>query len=156
MGFKRNSFVDLLKGLAISAVILLHAFEWPEPLLGFLQLAVPVFILLMAYNFSQSWQAKPFLKRYLFRRAKRLLPVFLAAWFFVVENRREKKWTPAMTVPQIQEGIACLVHAAADWDGPTRVARERTRRLERNQLARLYHWKRHNKLPPLNLEKRQI
>ena len=84
LGFKRNSFVDFLKGLAISAVILLHAFEWPEPLLGFLQFAVPVFILLMAYNFSQSWQAKPFLKRYLFRRAKRLLPVFLAAWFFVV------------------------------------------------------------------------
>ena len=80
----------------------------------------------------------------------------IAAWFLVTETRRGKKWTPAITVPQIQEGIARLLHAAADCDGPTRVARERTRRLERNQLARLYHWKQHNKLPPLNLEKRQI
>ena len=80
----------------------------------------------------------------------------IAAWFLATETRRGKKWAPAITVPQLQEGIARLLHAAADCDGPTRVARERTRRLERNQLARLYHWKQHNKLPPLNLEKRRI
>jgi len=33
---------------------------------------------------------------------------------------------------------------------------ERERRLQRNELARLYHWKQHNRLAPLNINKRQF
>jgi hypothetical protein len=33
---------------------------------------------------------------------------------------------------------------------------ERERRLQRNELARFYYWKQHNRLPPLNLDKRQF
>jgi len=80
----------------------------------------------------------------------------MATWFLVQEARRGKKWTPAITIPQIREGLALLLHAASGCDGPTRIARERTRRLERNQLAKLYHWKRRSSLPPLNINKRQI
>jgi len=31
---------------------------------------------------------------------------------------------------------------------------EQAKRLQRNELARLYHWKRRNRLAPLNIEKR--
>ena len=31
---------------------------------------------------------------------------------------------------------------------------ERQKRLRRNELARFYHWKQRNRLPPLNLDKR--
>src|SRR5512145_378558 len=33
---------------------------------------------------------------------------FIATWFLVTETRRGKKWTPAMTLPQIREGIALI------------------------------------------------
>jgi len=36
---------------------------------------------------------------------------------------------------------------------PARMLHEQTRRLQRNELARLYHWKQRNLLAPLNVEK---
>jgi hypothetical protein len=36
----------------------------------------------------------------------------------------------------------------------SRMRHEQARRLQRNELARLYHWKQHNLLAPLNIEKR--
>jgi hypothetical protein len=36
------------------------------------------------------------------------------------------------------------------------VLHERERRLQRNELARLYHWKQHNLLAPLNIDKRRF
>jgi hypothetical protein len=33
---------------------------------------------------------------------------------------------------------------------------EREKRLRRNELARFYYWKKHNRLAPLNLHKRQF
>lgn len=80
----------------------------------------------------------------------------MATWFLVQETRRGKKWTPAITVPQVRERLAQLLRTACDCDGPIRIARECTRRLERNQLARFYHWKRRNSLPPLNINKRRF
>lgn len=81
---KRLGLVDVLKGLAIISVVLLHAFELPQPLFGFLDLAVPLFILLMAFNFAISWKRNSNLKRYFVRRAKRLLPAFAITWIGVV------------------------------------------------------------------------
>jgi peptidoglycan/LPS O-acetylase OafA/YrhL len=80
----RFGLVDILKGLAIIGVVLLHAFEWPQPLLAFLQLSVPLFILLMGFNFALSLKRGSGLKSYFLRRAKRLLPAFAAAWVAVV------------------------------------------------------------------------
>ena len=68
----------------------------------------------------------------------------------------EKKETPAITFPQVREAIALLLHSASQCDGPIRIARERTRRLQRNQLARYYHHKQRNLLAPLASERRQI
>ena len=56
----------------------------------------------------------------------------IATWFLVVEARREKKVVPALTVPQVRAGLASILHRASCCDETSRVARERTRRLERN------------------------
>jgi hypothetical protein len=52
-------------------------------------------------------------------------------------------------------GIAALLRRALDYDGPARIARNATRRLQRNEQARLYHWKKHNRLPPRRIGKKE-
>ena len=61
-----------------------------------------------------------------------------------------------MTLPQIREGIALILHAACPCGTMPRLLHERERRLQRNELARLYHWKQGNRLAPLNIHKRQF
>ena len=56
-----------------------------------------------------------------------------------------------MTVPQVRMGLALILHRASRCDTPIRVARERTRRLERNEAARFYHYKARNHLAPLKI-----
>lgn len=75
----------------------------------------------------------------------------IATWFLVVEARREKKVAPALTVPQVRMGLALILHRASRCDTPSRVAREQTRRLARNELARFYHYKAHKQLAPLRI-----
>lgn len=80
----------------------------------------------------------------------------LAAWFLTVETRRAEKKVPAITFPQVRLGIASILRRECGCDSP-RVVKWRTeKRLIRNQLARLYHWRKHNKLPPKNLERKRI
>jgi len=59
---------------------------------------------------------------------------FIATWFLVTETRRGKKWTPAMTLPQIRDGIALILHHAYQCGTIPRVLHERERRLQRNEL----------------------
>ncbi len=80
----------------------------------------------------------------------------IATWFLVTEARRGKKWTPAITVPQIREGISSILHRVCGCGTLSRIEREREQRLIRNELARLYHWKQRKRLAPLNISKRQI
>lgn len=80
----------------------------------------------------------------------------LATWFLVQETRLEKKSTPAITVPQVQTLLAGLLHAALVGNDLERLARQCERRLRRNELARLYYWKKHhNRLPPLRVNQRE-
>jgi hypothetical protein len=67
----------------------------------------------------------------------------------------EKKWTPAIPVPQVRDGIAMLLRAACLRDTPTQVANDKTRRLTRNEEARFYHYKARNRLPPLRINQRR-
>ena len=53
----------------------------------------------------------------------------IATWFLVGKSHRGKKWTPAITVPQIRDGIAMLLRAACQCDTPTKIANNKTRRL---------------------------
>ncbi len=80
----------------------------------------------------------------------------LATWFLVQETEREKKWTPAITLPQIRQGIAMILHETFQCGSMPHILKACQRRLERNELARLYHWEQRNRLPPLNLDKRQF
>jgi hypothetical protein len=41
-----------------------------------------------------------------------------------------------------------LLHEALGCDKPERLRRTMTRRLQRNEQARLYHWKSRNRLAP--------
>jgi len=79
----------------------------------------------------------------------------LATWFLVCESHRGQKYTPAMTAPQICDGLAMLLQKAHRCDTPTAIARNKTRRLIRNQLARFYHYKARNCLPPLRISQRR-
>jgi SRSO17 transposase len=80
----------------------------------------------------------------------------LATWFLVRETDRGKKWTPAITFPQIRQGIAMILHEALQCGTMSHRLQECQKRLQRNELARFHHWKQHNLLAPLNLYKRQF
>jgi hypothetical protein len=59
-----------------------------------------------------------------------------------------------MTVPQVRMGLAMMLQRALDCGQPRRIARNATRRLQRNEKARLYHYKRRNCLAPLRAHQR--
>ena len=61
-----------------------------------------------------------------------------------------------MTLPQIRQDIAMTLREAFLCGTMSHMLKECQMRLQRNELARLYHWKQHNRLPPLNLHKRQF
>src|SRR2546425_1151812 len=52
-----------------------------------------------------------------------------------------KKWTPAMTLPQIRQGIAMILREASQCDTRAHLLDACQKRLRRNELARFYHWK---------------
>ena len=79
----------------------------------------------------------------------------MATWFLTLEAHRGKKITPAITVPQIRDGIAMLLRAACNCDTPITIARNKTRRLIRNEEARFYHYKERKRLPPTRLNQKQ-
>ena len=76
----------------------------------------------------------------------------IATWFLIQEALRGKKWTPAITVPQIREGLAIILHQTCDCANPNRIIHERNRRLVRNELARFYHRMKRNLLAPLRFQ----
>jgi hypothetical protein len=56
----------------------------------------------------------------------------------------------------MKEGIALILHRVCQCGTTARILHEREKRLQRNQLARLYHWRQRNALAPLSLNKRQM
>ena len=67
-----------------------------------------------------------------------------------------KKGTPALTFPQIRQGIATIVREAFQCGTSAPMLAQRQKRLQRNELARFYPWKQRNRLAPLNLHKRKF
>ncbi len=74
--------IDLVKGVAIVFVVLIHFFTDinslpPEFVRAVLCTAVPIFVLVMAFNATRSFVTRPrSLKQYFKARARRLLPAF--------------------------------------------------------------------------------
>jgi hypothetical protein len=62
-----------------------------------------------------------------------------------------KKKTPAITVPQVRVMLAALLHRKLQCDHPEFICRQATRRLQRNELAKFYHWKNHKRLAPIRI-----
>jgi hypothetical protein len=60
----------------------------------------------------------------------------------------------ALTVPQVQEMIGQLLNGILKCDSRSRIRRRMERRLKRTEKARLYHWKRRNRLPPRRFNRR--
>ena len=61
-----------------------------------------------------------------------------------------------MTLPQLRQGIAMILYEAFQCGTMSHMLKERQQRLQRNELARFYHWKQRKRLAPLNLHKRQF
>ena len=59
---------------------------------------------------------------------------------------------PALTVPQVRVLIGAMLNRSWGCDRPSRVRRTTNRRLRRNEQARLYYWKKRNRLPPRRLK----
>ena len=82
-------------------------------------------------------------------------PVDRPGWSICRDVRHGRRATsstlPALTVPQVRMGLALILHRASRCDAPARVARERTRRLERNESARFYHYKARKQLTSLKI-----
>jgi hypothetical protein len=66
----------------------------------------------------------------------------------------EKIQPRALTVPVLRVLIAGLLNRVLKAHPPTRMLRTANRRLERNEEARLYHWRQRNRLPPLRFDQR--
>ncbi|RLT05354.1 MAG: hypothetical protein DWI22_14120, partial [Planctomycetota bacterium] len=61
-----------------------------------------------------------------------------------------------MTLNQVRRNMASIIRVTYECDSPRVVNHRTTQQLERNQLAKLYHWQRHKKRPPKNLDRRRI
>ena len=66
-----------------------------------------------------------------------------------------KKYTPALTVPQVRDGLARLLATRLGPCTSAAVSRHVERRLRRNTEAEFYHWKQRNHLPPLRVKQRR-
>ena len=79
----------------------------------------------------------------------------IATWFLICETRRGKKYTPALTVPQVRVLLYLLLCQACDRRYPGWAIRFVKRKSERRELARFHHYKRHNLLAPLRVKERK-
>jgi nitrate reductase cytochrome c-type subunit len=59
-----------------------------------------------------------------------------------------------LTVPQIGELLARMLNRCLNCHSPEYARRTTNRRLRRNEEARLYHWRKRNRLPPRRFEQR--
>lgn len=60
-----------------------------------------------------------------------------------------------MTVPQVRTMLSRLLHRKLNENHPEILCRQATRRLQRNESARFYHWKKHNRLAPIRIHQRK-
>jgi hypothetical protein len=78
----------------------------------------------------------------------------LATWFLTQETRRGKNPDAGADGPAGARMIAGLLNRAVGCHRPARLRRTMNRRLKRNEEARLYHWRRRNRLSPRRFNQR--
>ncbi len=77
----------------------------------------------------------------------------LAVWFLIGETHRGQQLTPALTLPQVRYGLSVLLMEALCTFSIVYICRQVQRQLMRNELARLYHYRTRNCLPPRKLRR---
>src|SRR5712691_9152674 len=75
----------------------------------------------------------------------------IAVWFLIGETHRGQQWTPALTLPQVRCGLSMLLMAVFCTLPVPSICRQVYRQLMRNELARFYHYRTRNCLPPRKL-----
>jgi hypothetical protein len=82
----------------------------------------------------------------------------IAVWFLIGETHRGQQLTPALMLPQVRYGLSVLLLAVfctpgIDYLCRQYLCRQVYRQLMRNELARFYHHRTRNCLPPRKLRR---
>jgi hypothetical protein len=74
-------------------------------------------------------------------------------WFLIGETHRGQQLTPALTLPQVRYGLNILLMEVFLTISVSSICRHVQRQLMRNELARFYHHRTRNCLPPRKLRR---
>jgi SRSO17 transposase len=77
----------------------------------------------------------------------------IAVWFLISETHRGQQLTPALTLPQVRYGLSMLLLEVFCTLSVPCICRQVQRQLLRNELARFYHYRTRNCLPPKKLRR---
>ena len=77
----------------------------------------------------------------------------MAVWFLVGETHRGQSLTPALTLPQVRDGLSFLLLAVFCPLGVDDICRRVQRQLQRNESARFYHHRTRKCIPPRKLRR---
>ena len=77
----------------------------------------------------------------------------IAVWFLIAETHRGQQLTPALTLPQVRYGLSVLLLETFLTLGVSSICRHVQRQLMRNELARFYHYRIRNCIPPKKLRR---
>ena len=75
----------------------------------------------------------------------------MAVWFLIGETHRGQSLTPALTLSQVRYGLSLLLMAVFYPLGVDDICRRVQRQLQRNELARFYHYRTRKCIPPRKL-----
>jgi SRSO17 transposase len=77
----------------------------------------------------------------------------IAVWFLMSETHRGQQYTPALTLPQVHYGLSMLLLEVFCTLSVPSICRQVHRQLMRNELARFYHHRTRNCMPPKKLRR---
>jgi hypothetical protein len=77
----------------------------------------------------------------------------MAVWFLIGETHRGQQVTPALTLPQVRYGLSLLLLEVYCTPSVDYICRQVQRQLQRNELARFYHHRIRNCIPPRKLRR---
>src|SRR5438876_1778828 len=77
----------------------------------------------------------------------------IAVWFLIGETYRGQQVTPALTLPQVRYGLSVLLMEVFCTLSIPYICRHVQRQLMRNKLARFYHYRTRNCIPPRKLRR---
>jgi hypothetical protein len=71
----------------------------------------------------------------------------MAVWFLIGETHRSQSLTPALTLPQVRNGLSLLLLAVYCTPGVDYICCRVQRQLRRNEAAKLYHYRARKCIP---------